>query len=150
MCSWAFEGLRLSGGLCLKCSPQVQTQHYFKQPIANLPLIYFHRVPNGNGCTFTSTFILRAITTFIYGKPSSSDTINTYIHPETELLAAKALWVMILMAPALLEAKLVLLELNVQEQKPLSETPRIWTILQCVSNYFDSEYLIWVAGVLTN
>lgn len=41
------------------------------------------------------------------------------------MLAAKALWVMVLMARVLLEVKLVLLELNPQEQKPLSETPRI-------------------------
>jgi len=39
------------------------------------------------------------VTTFIYGKPRSRDIINTYINPEAEMLAAKALWVMILMAP---------------------------------------------------
>lgn len=58
------------------------------------------------------------------------------------MLAAEALWVMILMAAVLLEGKLVLLELNPQEQKPLSETPRIGKIFQSVSNYCDSEYLI--------
>lgn len=67
----------------------------------------------------------RALTTFIHGEPSSGDIINTYINPEPETLAAKALWVMILMARVLLEVKLVLLELNPQEQKPLGETPRV-------------------------
>lgn len=65
------------------------------------------------------------ITTFIYGKPRSADIINTYISPKTEMLEARALRVMILMALVLLEVKLVLLELSPQEQNALREMLRV-------------------------
>jgi len=65
------------------------------------------------------------ITAFIYGKPRSSDIINTYISPKTEMREARALRVMILMALVLLEVKLVLLELSPQEQNALREMPRV-------------------------
>lgn len=65
------------------------------------------------------------ITTFIYGKPRSGDIINTYISPKTEMLEARALRVMILMALVLLEVKLVPLELSPQEQNALREMRRL-------------------------
>lgn len=64
------------------------------------------------------------MTAFTCGKARGADVINTRMDAEAELLAAKALWVSTAMAPVLLGGKLVLLELNPQEQKPLGETPR--------------------------
>lgn len=133
-----------------KMSSQIQNRRYFKRTVTNLPGIYFHKAPNGNSCAFTLSFIRRVVTTFIQGKPRSSDITNTYINPETEKLAAKALWAKISMASVLVEVKLVPLEPNPQEGKPLGETPHVWKILPSVSNYCDSKYLIWVAGTLTN
>lgn len=57
--------------------------------------------------------------------PRNGDIINTYINPETEMLGAKALWVMILMALVLLEVKLALVELSPQQQNTLREKPCI-------------------------
>lgn len=132
-----------------KTSSQIQNQRYFKRTVTNLPWIYFHKAPNGSGCTFTLTFLPRAITTFIHGKPRSSDIINTYINPEAEKLAPKALWAKISMASVLLEVKLVPLKPNPQKGNPPAKHPTFGNV-PSVSNYCDSKYLIWVAGTLTN
>lgn len=105
-------------GLLSVMSPQIQKDRYFKQSVARLPWICFHEVPNGSGCTFALTPKPRLVTALSYGRARGAGVINTRMDAETELLAAKALWVTTAMAPVLLEGKLVLLELNPQEQKP--------------------------------
>lgn len=54
--------------------------------------------------------------TYLY---MESDIINTYINPKAAMLAARAVWVMIWMAPVLLEEQTCSCwGLNPQEQKP--------------------------------